>query len=553
MDKRRTLLKASAAALVMAHPLAKAQGMHQAMPHHGMQATGHMNHGNMMSANTHGMSGANTLMPLQNMPSGLPHRPLAQLKNTAKKAQLFKATLVAEPATLTVAGRKPTEFWLYNGQLPGPQIEVYEGDTVEITFKNNLPETTTVHWHGLPVPADQDGNPQDAVPAGAQRTYRFTLPEGSAGTYWYHPHPHGRTAMQVAMGLAGTFIVRAKNDPLAHLALDEQHWMISDLRLDNQAAIPDNTMLDWMNGREGQFVLINGQLQPKISLSTHTRLRIWNSCAARYLRLAIPNAKWLLIGTDGGLLEQAQGPLDELFIAPAERVEAILIADQSSQSPLISHYYNREKMMVEEPAIDLTLAQLHITAKDPLTLPDTMRALPDLGTPTAHKKVEFSEMEMDHDQMPMDHGKEPIMHMQQPIPPGKKNTHHDTMSHGQMAMGHDMMASMADMFLINGRAFDMQRMDLKSKVGEVEEWRVFNNSHMDHPFHIHGTQFQVTQRELAGKITAEPFKAWRDTVNLRPYETVVFHVKQSLPGVRMFHCHILEHEDLGMMANLEVS
>ena len=125
-----------------------------------------------------------------------------------------------------------------------------------------------------------------------------------------------------------------------------------------------------------------------------------------------------------------------------------------------------------------------------------------------------------------------------------------------MPMDHDdhhmSMDQMHDMFFVNGKTFDMKRIDLRSRVGEVEEWRVFNNSHMDHPFHIHGTQFQVVHRELNNKITPEPFKAWRDTVNLRPYETVVFHVKQTMSGIRMLHCHILEHEDLGMMANLEV-
>ena len=90
-----------------------------------------------------------------------------------------------------MANRTPTEFWLYNDLLPGPQIEVFEGDEVEILFKNQLPEPTTVHWHGLPVPSDQDGNPQDSVPVREERIYRFTLPKGSAGTYWYHPHPHG--------------------------------------------------------------------------------------------------------------------------------------------------------------------------------------------------------------------------------------------------------------------------------------------------------------------------------------------------------------------------
>jgi len=511
MEKRRKIVKAGMFALVATHPLARAQmhhgahrGAHGMMDHHGM--------GEHHSAEAYHQ--VTELMALDRMPTRQALLPLPQLQNTSTTAKRFQATLVAEPKRLTVADRKQTEFWLYNGQLPGPQITVNEGGTVEILFKNHLPEPSTVHWHGLPVPADQDGNPQDMVPAGGERLYTFTLPKGSAGTYWYHPHPHGRTSAQVAKGLAGTLIVRAADDPLAHLP--EQHWMFSDVRLDTQGRIPENDMLDWMNGREGQFVLINGQYQPNISVSTQTRVRIWNNCAARYLRLALPGCLWQVVGTDGGLLEKAAEPQEELFLAPAERVEVLLIAIESSRPTLISRYYDREKMMVTEEAVDLTLAQVAVEAKGNLDLPEVLRPFAHLGQPVAQKRVEFSEM-------PMDHG------------------------------DHSMsMADMHNMFFINGKTFDMSRIDLRSKVGEVEEWRVFNNSHMDHPFHIHGTQFVVVQREQNGTVTPEPFNAWRDTVNLRPYETVVFHVKQSMPGIRMLHCHILEHEDLGMMANLEV-
>ncbi|MWR77433.1 multicopper oxidase domain-containing protein, partial [Escherichia coli] len=137
---------------------------------------------------------------------------------------------------------KETEFWAYNGQLPGPQIEVFEGDTVEIEFINHLPQPSTVHWHGLDVPNEADGNPMDMVEPQGKKVYRFTLPQGSAGTYWYHPHPHDHVSEQVYKGLAGTFVVKAKNDPLAHLP--EQHWVISDLRLNADGTIPANTMLD---------------------------------------------------------------------------------------------------------------------------------------------------------------------------------------------------------------------------------------------------------------------------------------------------------------------
>lgn len=184
------------------------------------------------------------------------------LANRSARSAHFQAELTAQVTHTVLAGGKTTEIWTYNGQLPGPQIVVQEGDTVEIRFRNALPQPTTIHWHGLDVPAQADGNPQDPVPPGGQRVYRFTLPEGSAGTYWYHPHPHKHVSEQVYRGLAGTLIVRAKDDPLA--GRPEQHWLISDLRLAADGSIPPNTPTDWMNGREGEFVLINGQYRPDI-------------------------------------------------------------------------------------------------------------------------------------------------------------------------------------------------------------------------------------------------------------------------------------------------
>lgn len=512
--KRRHVLKATAASLLLVHSGVRAQMMN----HGAMMGQSHgMSGGSAMPGMGHGMMshGSANLMPVDSMPAGLALDALPTLKNVSANTGVFKATLEAAPTTLTVAGRKPTEFWLYNGQLPGPQITAYEGDEVEITFVNRLPEPTTVHWHGMPVPSDQDGNPQNSVAPGERRVYRFTLPEGSAGTYWYHPHPHGKTAMQVARGLAGTFVVKSKTDPLR--ALPEQHWMISDLRLNQQAAIPPNSMMDWMDGREGQFVLINGQRNPTIQVGTGTRVRIWNSCAARYLQLEIPGCQWQVVGTDGGLLEQAQAPVDTLFLAPAERVEVLITAPADMQAPLISRYYGRAKMMMRETPTDISLAHVTVQKQASPDLPAELRSFEALGIPVASKRVEFSEHEMPHD------------------------------------MGQGMPENMMqNMFLVNGKSFDMERIDLRSKVGDVEQWHIYNNSHMDHPFHLHGTQFMVTDREQNGVKRAEPFKAWRDTANLRPYETVTFLVKQSMPGLRMFHCHILEHEDLGMMANLLV-
>ncbi len=446
------------------------------------------------------------LMAADAIPAGSPLAPLSRLANRSKRIGEFRATLEAAVHEVTLVPGINTTVWAYQGAVPGPLIEVMEGDQVEIRFINRLPQASTIHWHGLPVPPAEDGNPWDLVPPGGERVYRFTLPEGSAGTYWYHPHPHGDTPEQVYRGLAGVFIVRARHDPLAGFA--EQHLVISDLRLDREGRIPGNTAEDWMNGREGQYVLVNGQREPCITLAGRQRLRLWNACSARYLRLSLGGMPFWLVGTDGGLLEAPQR-MSELLLAPGERAEWV-VDGAPGQVVLTALAYDRQKMGEVADERDWPLARVEFVPGPRPELPSRLRSLEALSGVAARQRVEFSET------MSMENGQ------------------------------HEMA------FLVNGKAFDMNRIDLVGKVGRVEEWELVNDSHMDHPFHLHGTQFQVISRSEEGKDVAEPFLAWRDTVNLAPQQTVRVRLRQAFSGLRMFHCHILEHEGQGMMGVLEV-
>jgi bilirubin oxidase len=456
----------------------------------------------------HSLHAASTLASADALPRGMALRELPKLSNRSNLPGVFSAELIAAPVKVELLAGQPSTFWAYNDSLPGPLIEVREGDRVQIRFINRLNQPSTIHWHGLPVPPEQDGNPHDPVPPGGERTYSFSLPTGSAGTYWYHPHPHGHTAEQVFRGLAGAFIVRAADDPLAAIA--ERHLLISDLKLNADGSIPDNDSNDWMNGREGQFVLINGQHQPTIQLHGPERWRIWNACSARYLNLSLAGYKVSLVGTDGGLIEQAQ-ELQEILLAPAERIELIVQPRaQGGQVALTAEVYDRNKMGSVAAESVITLAHVKLASGTPAKLPALLRSIPALGPSKADKRVVFSEnMRMDNGQHQMD-------------------------------------------FLVNGKAFDMQRVDLTSKLGEVELWELVNDSHMDHPFHIHGCQFQVIEHELNGVKTPAAYRAWKDTVNLRPRETIRVKMAQPFKGLRMFHCHILEHENQGMMGMLEV-
>ncbi|UOO76899.1 multicopper oxidase family protein [Neisseria sp. Dent CA1/247] len=441
------------------------------------------------------------LLSLDALPQGKPLKPLSLLGRRSGK--YFQAEITAREQQIELIKDKPTTFFTYNGHLPGQLIEVMEGDTVNIEFVNLLKEETTVHWHGLPVPPEQDGNPNDPVRPGEIRRYTFTLPEGSAGTYWYHTHAHNLVSRQAYKGLAGAIIVHSEGDPLRELP--EQHWLFSDLRLDSDGKLPENTMMDWMNGREGQFTLINGQFRPTIEINGTQRIRIWNTCNARYLNLSIPKAELIVVGTDGGLLEKAAKPVSSLLIAPAERYE-VVIKGGDGTFELQDLPYDRKKMMQPFKAETRKLGTVLLkNTKDP-QLPIRLRLIAELSKPTAFKQVIFSE---------------------------------------QMGRG------MNNMFLVNGKSYDMNRIDLTSRINEIEEWTIINDSHMDHPFHLHGSQFIVTERSWGGK-TEKVAKALKDTVNLRPYESIKFRVMQVDKGIRMFHCHILEHENLGMMGQLAV-
>jgi bilirubin oxidase len=447
---------------------------------------------------------------------------LVRLPNSSTAPATFEGTLVAERVAKTLLAGRSTEFWTYNGMVPGPMIEVFEGDTVRIRLENRLSQETTVHWHGLPVPPSQDGNPMDPVAPGASRVYEFTLPIGSAGTYWYHPHTHEHTAEQVFRGMAGLFVVRSRTDPIP-TGIEEKLLVISDLRLASDGSIPANTAMDWQNGREGNYVLVNGQYQPALAINPgqSQRWRILNATNARYLRLALDQHSFTLIGTDGGLLGAPVPGLSEILLAPAQRVEVIVTAGLTAgaSAALLSLPYERGAMGMgmmgsSSSTLPLLTVSYSRSAALPVAMPTALRPIAPLGAPAAYKRLVLS---------------------------------------SGMGMGMGMMGAGGMMqFLIDGKSFDPARVDLTSRINAVEQWTIENRSNMDHPFHLHGTQFQVVSRTRGGATILEPVLAWRDVVNVAAFESVTFKVVQSQLGRRMYHCHILEHEDQGMMGVLDV-
>lgn len=435
------------------------------------------------------------------VPTGAELMELPRLASTSGNPKLFEASLTAVQAQTQFVPGVNTQVWAYNAQLPGPLIDVNEGDTVRINFVNNLPQDSTIHWHGVPVPPSQDGLPQDPIPPGASRVYQFTLDRGISGTFWYHPHPHVNSAEQVFRGLAGMFIIRGGQDPLA--GFEQKNLFITDLRLDGQNAIPPNSDQDRLQGREGNHLLVNGREQPRITIRPGSiqRWRIVNATNARFVRLALANHPLTLVGTDGGLIRQPV-PLGEILIGPAERVEVLVTANQGAGSThlLVALPYDRQKINAPGASAQVTLATLTYTNDAPVAtprVPTKLRDIAKFGSPVGRKQVLFQ------------------------------------LNNGQ--------------FLVNGRLFDLNRVDLRSSAGALEEWEVTNVAGMDHPFHIHQGQFQIVSRTKAGVTRNEPLLAWKDTFNITPGESVRFRMVFPRKGLSVFHCHILEHEAHGMM------
>jgi len=449
------------------------------------------------------------------IPDGLSLRTLERLGNESADAARFEATLVAAQQTTSPLPGASTSMLLYNGLAPGPLIELVEGQHVRIELENRLDHGTTIHWHGLPVPPDQDGNPMDPVAAGTKRIYEFDVPRGTAGTYWYHPHPHDATASQVARGLAAPLIVRADDDPLA--GIPEVLIFITGLKLDATSQVAADTPIDWTVGRQQETLLVNGGRLPvhAVAPGATQRWRIFNATAASHLRLALEGHTFTLVGTDGGLLGAPVEALGEFLLAPAQRVELIVRANAAPNAR-----YRLRALRFETDFLNLgtyqdqdllTLATTNTLPVGPIELPSVLRPIGDLGPATGRQDVSLDEV----DDLCTSNG--------------AKRT-----------------------FLINSRIFDTSRVDLVTEVGRVELWHVVNNTAMAHPFHIHGTQFQLVSRQVGTDVAPVPYLAWLDTVLVPSQQAVTIKTRQTLPGKRMFHCHILEHEDNCMMAILDV-
>jgi FtsP/CotA-like multicopper oxidase with cupredoxin domain len=404
-----------------------------------------------------------------------------------------------------------------NGLL-GPTIKVNSGQPMNVNFVNQLNEKTNIHWHGLKIPANMDGHPENFINAGGSFNYNFTVNQ-RAGLYWYHPHADGTTGKQVFQGLAGLVIVNDSEETALNLPSGNRELplVIQDKRISAGSILYAPTMMDQMAGLMGQYILVNGVYAPSHNVETAKyRVRILNGSNARIYNLALSNgASFTVIGNDGGLLATPQ-TVNSLTVAPGERAD--LIIDFSSMG------LNSELFLISKTFIggnaqgtqEFKIMKFKVTTQvvDNFSIPTTLSSIAPLTESMATKTRNFEISNVDSGSMS-----------------------------GMM------------MHTINNKSYDANRIDEFVTNGAVEIW-TFNNTNGQepHPMHLHGVQFQILNRTGGrGTLTALE-KGWKDMALCMPGEKVKVIVPfNGYTGKFVFHCHNLEHEETGMMGQFQVS
>jgi FtsP/CotA-like multicopper oxidase with cupredoxin domain len=438
----------------------------------------------------------------------LPIPPLATAQVDADGVRRFQLT--AQAGTTEMLPGKHTATWGYNGSVLGPTLRARRGETVAATVTNGLPEPTSVHWHGMHVPARSDGGPHQMISTGGTWDAQWTVNQPAA-TLWYHPHPHGATEKHVYRGLSGFFLIDDDNADgldLPHdYGIDDIPLVIQDRRFTPDGAL-DETDNDTF-GLLGDTVIANGITDAHLAVSSGLlRLRILNGSSSRLFNLAFADDReFQLIATDGGLL-RSPVPLRRIQLSPAERAE-IVVAIKPGETTKLRTLPIEPRAGLDNPArfgFDDTFDILVLQAAPELAaappIPDTLATIAPLvesGTPATRT---FD------------------LHW----------------------------------YMINGQRMDMNRIDLTVPVDTTEVWAVRNTHTWPHNFHVHDVQFQVVA--IDGNAPPLQLSGWKDTVYAEPRRTYTLAMRfadytdPTFPY--MYHCHLLHHEDQGMMGQFLV-
>lgn len=446
---------------------------------------------------------------------------LAQTQSYKSEGGLLRVDLAAEVQSVPL-GDRTANLLTYNGQIPGPRLEAKPGDTVQIRLTNRLNQPTNLHYHGLHIPPTGTGdNVFLEVPSGERYTYEFQIPlNHSAGTFWYHPHYHGLVAEQLFGGLAGLFIIRGDLDEIPEIqAAQEMFLVLKDFALDRDGNISSPGHMAQMTGRMGDLLTVNGQFNPILPITQGglLRLRLLNASSSRFFWLSLEEHPFYLIATDGGAIA-APVEVNDLVLAPGERAEVLVRGDREpGQYHLLNQTFNAAQGRMGRGRMG---PHGRMGGRHGQSTVETLATLTYAGS--------TNEIPLPNQLIPV----EPL--------PEPETVRQFTLNHG---MGQGMV------FLINGQAFDHHRIDTEVTLNTVEDWDILNTGTMAHPFHVHVNMFQVVSQN--GQ--PPPYAAWKDVVSVSPGESVRMRIPfRDYPGKTVYHCHVLDHEDRGMMGILDI-
>jgi blue copper oxidase len=438
----------------------------------------------------------------------LPIPPLAE--STVDRDGTRTFSLRAAPGTTSIVAGTDTATWGYNGSILGPTLRARNGETVCVRFENALPESTSVHWHGMQLPARCDGGPhQPVAPTGRwQPTWTVRQP---AATLWYHPHPHGTTEKHIYRGLAGLFIVDDESTTglPRDYGVDDVPLIIQDRRFTASGALDESDTTDV--GLLGDTIITNGIADAYLSVRTErVRLRILNGSGGRLYNLGFgDDRQFRVIGSDGGLLA-APVTTSRVQLSPGERVEIVVDVRPGAPVSLRSlPIENRAGLRRDEAARFGADDVFHILELRPAgklqvsaNLPAVLATLPPVEPAPAAVRRSFE----------------------------------------------------LQWFMINENRMDMDRIDFASTVDEDEIWTIRNVDNWPHNFHVHDVQFRIV--DMDGSPPPAQLAGYKDTVYAPPGQRIRLAIRfadytdPTYPY--MYHCHLAMHEDRGMMGQFLV-
>ncbi len=418
---------------------------------------------------------------------------------------ILEIELESKLAELEIVPGYKTLAWTYGGTIPGPLIRAKVGDRVIVHFTNSLPEATSIHWHGVRLSNDMDGVPgvtQDPVAAAGSFTYDFIVRD--AGTFWYHPHIN--SAAQVGWGMYGPMVVVDPSDPEEFG--DDLVLVMSDMSLEDNGEfqpVDSGGKFGDLFGREGSVLLVNGKVMPtlKVRAGKQQRWRVINAARARYYSMRVRDHTFEKLGGDNGLAARSE-TLARVIVTPGERADMVFTPSDPPGTTRVVRWAPTERgygSLFGRPRVPMM--QIETVDEPPVrpaVIPKELRRIEPINTEGAIEKL----LDLTID-----------------------------LSNNDVVMGFN-----------NTPYWEMK--PLEARIGETHVWTLRNNTDFSHPFHLHGYYFQVLDDTRVPE--------WKDTVDVPVHSElkVAVHFDER-PGMWMYHCHILDHAEVGMMGQLHVS